>query len=571
MYNTAQPGCRRRGEAYLIAALALVCIVLFVPGAFFRDLWSPSEPRYAEVAREMVESGQWIVPHLNYEMYSDKPPLFFWLIALSAKVFGGFTAFAVVLPSCLAGIGTVLLTYMLGKKMFRSSLVGFLGGVILATSAEFLAQSNSAKMDTLLTCFETVSVFSFWQWHIEQTRSYLVPFYIGMALAVLTKGPVGLLPLLVALVYLAISRQGARVRQMHLALGLLGIAAITAAWLVPAAVIGGESYWRDILGRQIFGRVVKSWSHQRRFYYYMVPFTWGFLPWFALLPAAIIRYARERTERTALPTKFVVTWFLTIFIFFTAISGKRVPYILPLYPACALFLAKYLADIVAIGDRKPVELKVCFAVLFVALIGSGIMFGIIPFISQYKVAIPPMNKLGTVLTPLNIAGRKWIFYMASAYLAVTGISGLLSLRARTLKPAIIVVSCFMVCLVALANPIIIPFANQYTSAKPLGNTIKEVRKETERVGMYATYDADFTYYTESRIEKIENGQDLVAFLEQPGGAFCIIRSNDLERVKVPLPQGTVSLGTFKLGRKTLILLYNPPDSSRSSKSGTELP
>jgi 4-amino-4-deoxy-L-arabinose transferase-like glycosyltransferase len=545
-YSDKQSSGYERGDVLLMAALVLLCAALFLPSAFFRDLWPPDEVRYAQVAREMAESGQWLVPHLNYEIYPDKPPLFFWLVALSAKLLGGFSTIAAVLPSALAGIGTVILTYLLAKKMFRSRFVGFLAGVILATSVEFLNLSSMGRMDIALTFFETLSLFYFWRWHIEGRRAYLFPFYIGMALAVLVKGPVGLLPLPIALIYLATLKQGAKTRQMRLGLGLLVMAAIIACWLVPAAFAGGEAYWKEILGKQIFGRVHNSWSHRKPFYFFLQTFPADFLPWFALLPAALIRYGRERAERTSIETKFLVTWFLTIFIFFTLISGKRNVYIMPLYPACSLFLAKYLGDVISAGERKPVELKVCFALLFVAMLGFSV--AVIAFRTPYK-------------TPEN----QTLVLMASSCLAVVGVSGLISLRARTFKPALVITSCFMICTVLVATPSVIPFVNKYKSAMPLGRTINEVRKGTEQVGMYGFYRAQFSFYTGSRIETIKDAEQLQVFLEQPAGAFCIVQDGALRDVEGSLPEGTTSVGRFIVGHRTLIVLHNPPDDTSAHK------
>lgn len=560
--------CDKKGEAYRIAALVLFCTLLFLPGAFYRDLWTPDEPRYAEIAREMVETGQWIVPHLNFEVYHDKPPLHFWLVALCAKLFGGFSTLAAMFPAFLAGTGTVLLTYMLGKRMFGNNLTGFLGGIVLATGAEYLALSSMGRMDAPLTFFETVSIYCFWQWHIDQKRAYLVPFYIGIGLAVLTKGPVALLPLVAALIYLAVSRQGGKVRRMGLGLGLLGVAAMTAAWLVPAAIIGGEAYWKEILGRQIFGRVYNSWSHKDVFYYYFEHFPWGFMPWFVLLIPAVIRYAKDRSERTSIQTKFLVTWFLTIFIFFTLISGKREVYILPLYPACALFVAKYLADIVVIRNQKPIELRVCFGLLFasMAVCAAGLLVVLaLPLLSNVMSGIrslleqEPLSRLPT--DPV-------LFATAFVYMGAMGVSGLLSLRARTFKPALVLASCFMLGTVVLIGPLAVPYVNQNKSAMPLGNKLTETRKGTEQVGMYGIYRAEFTYYTKLRIETIMTEDELDAFLKLPGGAFCIIREDWLRDIKQPLPEGTVQLGTFPVGHRMLVLLYNPPDGPGSGGAGT---
>ncbi len=94
------------------------------------DLWNPDEPRYAQVAREMMQTGNYLVPHINSEIYPDKPPLFFWLIALASKPFGDVTAASARIPSAIACLGVILLTYLFGRILYNQT-VGFLAGLIL--------------------------------------------------------------------------------------------------------------------------------------------------------------------------------------------------------------------------------------------------------------------------------------------------------------------------------------------------------------------------------------------------------------------------------------------------------
>src|SRR4030042_4017626 len=114
------------------------------------DLWNPDEPRYAQVAREMVNGGEWILMHFNGKVYGDKPPLFFWFIALSSFLWQGFNSFSVRFPSALFGTLTVLLTFLIGKYLY-SSRTGFLSGLIIATSVQFAFLSTRANIDTTLT------------------------------------------------------------------------------------------------------------------------------------------------------------------------------------------------------------------------------------------------------------------------------------------------------------------------------------------------------------------------------------------------------------------------------------
>jgi 4-amino-4-deoxy-L-arabinose transferase-like glycosyltransferase len=188
-----------------IFILLIFCFFLFILGVGRWDLWNPDEPRYAQVAKEMVERGDWILMHVNGNTYVDKPPLFFWLIALSSFLWQGFTSFSVRFPSAFLSTLTVLLTFFLGRKLYGSR-TGFLSGLILATSFEFAYLSTRANIDATLTFFTTTSIFFFLDWYPHskgeggaekgKRRLSIYGFYICMAFATLTKGPVGfILPL----------------------------------------------------------------------------------------------------------------------------------------------------------------------------------------------------------------------------------------------------------------------------------------------------------------------------------------------------------------------------------------
>jgi len=247
-----------------IILLVGFCFFLYFVNLGRWDLWNPDEPRYAQVAREMVNGGDWILMHCNGKMYADKPPLFFWLIAFSSFVWQGFSSFSVRFPAALFGTLTVLLTFFLGRSLY-SSRTGFLSGLILATSFEFSYLSTRANIDTTLTFFTTASLLCFFEWYrrgqdeaknvrkaevevkVEEKakmRNLLIyGFYIGMALATMAKGPVGfILPLSVSLIYLVVQKDWIGIRRMRLLSGMVLFAVLVLLWYLPAVVKGGENY-----------------------------------------------------------------------------------------------------------------------------------------------------------------------------------------------------------------------------------------------------------------------------------------------------------------------------------------
>jgi len=354
-----------------VAILIGFCILLYFLNLGRWDLWNPDEPRYAQVAREMVNEGDWILMHYNGKTYADKPPLFFWLIAFSSFLWQGLSSFSMRFPAAFFGTLTVLLTFFLGKTLY-SSRTGFLSGLILATSLEFSYLSTRANIDTTHTFFTTASLLCFFEWY-RHLPAYPSPlpngeregvrggqinpgkgrtpiiygFYIGMAMATLTKGPVGfILPLSVSLIYLVIQKDWGAVRRMRLLLGLALFLGIVFLWYLPAVLRGGEDYLQATLFKHSVDRYAQGWSKGRPFYYYLYNFPIDFLPWVFFIPAAVAYgFSREKVGKKG-AFLFLFMWFVLIFVFFSLSRGKRGIYLLPLYPAASLMVGKLWDDFI---------------------------------------------------------------------------------------------------------------------------------------------------------------------------------------------------------------------------------
>ncbi|MEE9584120.1 MAG: glycosyltransferase family 39 protein, partial [Candidatus Brocadiales bacterium] len=148
-------------ERFFPVFLTLICLALYVPGLAGRDLWCGRETLYAQVAREMLHNGHWFVPYFNGELYVNKPPLYFWLIALTSIPVGDVTAFTMRLPSALSALGTVLVVYFLGKRLFGAR-TGLIAGLILASSPGFHKYACVGKLESPLSLFITASIAAFY-------------------------------------------------------------------------------------------------------------------------------------------------------------------------------------------------------------------------------------------------------------------------------------------------------------------------------------------------------------------------------------------------------------------------
>jgi 4-amino-4-deoxy-L-arabinose transferase-like glycosyltransferase len=307
----------------------------------FRHLWEVDEPRYAEVAREMIASGQWLVPHLYGEPYAHKPPLYIWLEG-GLRLTGLSWTAAGVLPSALAFLGILALMPRLARATGLDDGVGRLGAIALAASplASFLALG--ARMDTLLVLFHTIAILMLAELlglgpaTVPKRRAHLV-FWLAIGLGVLTKGPVAAaLPLLAAVLAWALLRPRPPVRAVFVGWGPLVAVGVVLAWLVPAGVVGGPEYLYDITIRQSAGRVANSFAHQEPFYFYLVRYPVLGLPWSLAVVVAAFHALRRRVHDAG---GFLALAALAVPLFFSLVSGKLEIYLLPMLPPAMLLAA----------------------------------------------------------------------------------------------------------------------------------------------------------------------------------------------------------------------------------------
>ncbi|WP_312184042.1 ArnT family glycosyltransferase, partial [Massilia timonae] len=369
------PSARQDGSWWPWIA-ALLIAALFA-GIGLRDPWPADEPRFAQVAREMVESGQWLFPTRGSEFYPDKPPVFMWLIALFYQLTGQLKI-AFLLPSALAGLGTLWLVFDLGRRLWGEK-VARSAVLALAFTPQFLLQAKGAQIDALVCFWITLGCYGLlrhfllgpaWGWYAAS--------WVAMALGIVTKG-VGFLPALM-LIPLAIwgrpatasGRQTWSVRAWWGPALLLGTLAL---WLVPMWIAVERiqspellAYRDNILLRQTAERYANAWHHIKPWHYYLtiaLPSMW--------FPLAVLFLLRLRSIRKLWPSsaalRVLLSWVALVLIFFSISPGKREVYILPALPMFALALAYVWEQAPAEGRRgTAVVLRAALAIMGLLLI-----------------------------------------------------------------------------------------------------------------------------------------------------------------------------------------------------------
>lgn len=345
------------GGAVAIAALGAA---LFGFHLASYGLWEPDEARYAEIAREMLARGNFLVPHLNYVPYVEKPPLLYWITALSFRMFGLSELAARLAPALAAVIG-LLATYLFASIIFGCRR-GLFAGVILATTPLYAVMAQVLTTDMLLTAMLTVAFFAFFlHWRDGGRWCWLA--YVAIAMAVLTKGPVGaVLPALVALVFLWWERNlGGSLRRFHVFAGLGLVIAVAAPWFIYMTLAMPGFFDFYFIGEHLRRFLVSGYSHSEPIYFYLPVIVAGMLPWSALAP-----FLDWRAVRFDAAHRFCLIASLVVFGFFSLAHAKLIPYIMPVFPPIAVLIGEAIVRTV---ESRPWRLAAAAPIL--GIIGAA--------------------------------------------------------------------------------------------------------------------------------------------------------------------------------------------------------
>lgn len=402
-------------SALWIALWSLVAVssLLFVP------LFPIDETRYAGVAWEMWLREDFILPTLNGEPYSHKPPLLFWLIHLGWAIFGVNEWWLRLMPALFA-LAAVFLTRRLARQLWpEGDAVARLAPAILLATALWLSFIPMLMFDIALGCWVLLAVTGLCQ--ARETGGYRgwLLFAIATTLGILTKGPVMLLHVLPPALLLPrmAARPGARPPRWYGPLAVSLVVAVAAAmlWAVPAALRGGPEYAQAILWGQSSGRVVDSFAHRAAWWLYIALLPVILFPWLWWPPLwkGVRHFARNGRADPSL--RFCVIWMALVFLAFSLISGKRVHYLVPLMPVFSLVVARILgagrAWRIAGSAQWPVAAAfVALAIVFMVAPRLQPRTGWHEWVSQLPWSVSAVLLLGAVILltpwrPLGLTSR----------------------------------------------------------------------------------------------------------------------------------------------------------------------
>lgn len=496
----------------VLTGLCVALIFLFLGE---RDLWDIDEGMHAAIAQNMVSSGDWVTPRFNGEPFYDKPVLFNWLNSVAFVIFGN-TEFAARLPAALCGLGTVLLAFSLGRKLY-DPVTGFLGGVVLLTSLGFIALTKVVQYDIPFTFFTTLALYFFTSAVLDEPRRKwsFQAFYAAAALAVLVKGPLGVvIPGLVIGAWLIVTRRFSLLREMQIPLGLLIFLVIVTPWfvLMEKANPGYLDYFvvRQHFGNFLGGEGAMQPRHPEAFWYYVPLLLVTFMPWSLLLPQAAVRvFRQDRGTDSGMP-HFLTIWVAVLFVFFSAATSKLATYLLPLFPAAALIVARYFA----LFTNSPTA-RGRLGLLAV----TGGAFAILASLATYAIVEDPWTYWK------HRSGIEWLHFeiFTVVFAGLFGVAAIFTWRRRhvTTTATLSLIAPFVLFFVLF---VLTPEADKWRGAKDIGLELDAVLPAGDRFVFHGQTLDSAMFYADREGIYLRTKEELNDYLDSEDRVFAIVRT-----------------------------------------------
>jgi 4-amino-4-deoxy-L-arabinose transferase-like glycosyltransferase len=563
--------------------LAAIAAALFFFNLGQAHLWDVDEAIFSQAGKEMFERGDYVTPYFNGQVFPDKPALMYWFMIGAYEMFGP-TEFAARFWSAVFGVGSVLLTYRLGRLMF-SPAVGFWAGLVLATNLNFTVIARAATPDSFLTFFTALAVLVFvsgtakaralsgdanernapWagQTRFEPTWLCYALLYAVMGLAVLTKGPIGVvLPTAILGMFLLAMRAepvrwsdaaGWRTRLLNLGrwlacvfsphlfvrtvwsmrplTAIAVVLAVAGPWYVWVGIETGGAWTKGFFGVHNFGRFLNAMeNHRGPIYYYLIAVCIGFFPWSVLFGPSLWTMGRQLRDNSPWRAGYVlVCCWLAVWIGFFSLAGTKLPsYVVPAYPALALLMGAFVERWL----REPALLTKLWPRLawgIVAVVGVGMI-----------VALPIVAHL--------YLDDQWFLGAIGLVPLTAAIVGLVFCQRDLVRPSLWTMAALGGALTVLLFSVAVGYVDPLQDSPLLAREIaaRTPNGRPAPVASFHHFRPSLVFYVEQPIAKYESPAEVEKFFaEHPGSAFMLTTDSQLETLRSALPRDISVLATHR--------------------------
>jgi 4-amino-4-deoxy-L-arabinose transferase-like glycosyltransferase len=513
--------------------LAHILVLLGVALPYFinigeSSIWDANEAFYAETPREMLVSGNYLAPHFNFEPRAQKPPLTYWAILASYKLFG-INEFAVRLPSALGVVGLLLFAYGLGQTLFGSR-VALMTAIITGTTARIFILARRLPIDSLLLLFLTGTLYFLIRGIQKGSTPNLILAYLMAGLGFLTKGPVAIFIPAGTWVCWALWARRFRLSALKPLAGVPVFLLVVLPWYVAIYKAYGWVYISPFFLRDNFGRfAAESLGPSRSSFYYLSIFLVDFFPWSILTVVALVLlwiYRNDWEPLRSLHFGMPVFLCLLVFLFFSASKNKQEYYIAPMYPVAAMILSAVLdkycekkskwesgqhGDQAAAGPDRPATSEWFWIFKAVAILLFLISL-LLPFI--LRSFLPGINPVLHYGPPLILIGAALLMFWAVMQKRL--IHGF-----QTLAAAIWTVYVF-------GALFYVPALEPFRPVKEFCRYIRSLSSGDEAAGYFRTALPSMAFYLQRPIFEESNTEQMTQRFRSDKRVFCVLTKRDFE-------------------------------------------
>ncbi|MBL8189129.1 MAG: glycosyltransferase family 39 protein [Acidobacteria bacterium] len=470
-------------ERFFPLALVALCAGIFLYGLGSLPLIGPDEPRYAQVAREMFTSGDWVTTTLGGIHWFEKPALTYWLSAAGYWLFGE-TEFGARFFIALLATAGVLLVYWFGQRI-RSAQFGFFSAAVLATCGMWPGFARVATFDLTLSVAMALALISFFVWERQQAEPQPRPtgnaafwFFMSFALgvAVLAKGLVGIvLPSAIIGMYLLLTRRLKIVFNPKLLLiGAVIFLATAATWYAPVIAKHGREFINEFFIAHHFQRYTSNkYRHPQPVYFFFLVALAGSFPWTFYLIGSAWRSLRTWRETLADRLRLFLWLWVLVTIGFFSFSGSKLPgYVLPIFPAMAMLIGLELERWCQPVIERRTKVLAALTTAFIAVVGIAAIF-----VSQRELGVTNRDALLIGTVTIGVAAihlALWVW--------------------RGGKLATMVLPFSLIVVVVAATHWVFPALGNRESLRPLAMTARMAAQSGERLVFFVNDDQGINFY-----------------------------------------------------------------------------